>query len=345
MNRFSYARAQSVADAVRLHHATPDAEFLASGTNLVDLMRENVMRPTAIIDITRLPLRDIEATPEGGLRIGALVTNSALAWDARVSERYPLLAEAILAGASAQIRNAATVGGNLLQRTRCLYFCDTATCCNKRAPGSGCGALDGVNRMHAILGASARCIATHPSDMCVALEALDATLHVAGRRGMRALPFDALHRLPGHTPHRETTLADEELITAVELPHEGYARHFTYLKLRDRQSYAFAFALVPVALGLRIEDGVMHTLACALGGVAHRPWRDREAEALLIGRAADDTRAIARYADAMLAQADPRPGNGFKVDLARHAIVRAFELARAHESRPLSAQARGEDSA
>ncbi|WP_322028687.1 xanthine dehydrogenase family protein subunit M [Paraburkholderia sp. J76] len=325
MNRFSYTRAKSVADAVRLHYVTPRAEFLAGGTNLVDLMREDVMRPAAIIDITRLPLRDIEATEDGGLRIGALVTNSALAWDARVTERYPLLAQALLAGASAQIRNAATVGGNLLQRTRCLYFYDPATCCNKRAPGSGCAALEGVNRMHAIFGASDHCIATHPSDMCVALEALDATLHVAGRHGTRTLPFDSLHRLPGHTPHRETTLANEELITALELPHEGYAQHFTYLKLRDRQSYAFA--LVSVALGMRVEDGIMRALGCALGGVAHKPWRDREAEKLLIGHAIDDTRAIERFADAVVAHADPRPGNAFKVDLARRAIVRAFEQA------------------
>ncbi|MEM5423721.1 MULTISPECIES: FAD binding domain-containing protein [Paraburkholderia] len=343
MNRFSYARAKSVDDAVRLHYATPGAEFLAGGTNLVDLMREDVMRPAAIIDITRLPLRDIEATQDGGLRIGALATNSALAWDARVIERYPLLAQALLAGASAQIRNAATVGGNLLQRTRCLYFYDPATCCNKRAPGTGCAALDGVNRMHAIFGASEHCIATHPSDMCVALEALDATLHVAGRRGTRTLPFDSLHRLPGHTPHRETTLADEELITAVELPREGYAQHFTYLKLRDRQSYAFA--LVSVALGVRVEDGTMRALGCALGGVAHKPWRDREAEARLIGRAVDDTRAIERYADAVVAHADPRPGNAFKVDLARRTIVRAFEQALAPRAEGDGAEDSGEESA
>ncbi|MEX3686770.1 xanthine dehydrogenase family protein subunit M [Paraburkholderia sp. BR14263] len=343
MNRFSYARAKSVDDAVRLHYATPGAEFLAGGTNLVDLMREDVMRPAAIIDITRLPLRDIEATQDGGLRIGALATNSALAWDARVIERYPLLAQALLAGASAQIRNAATVGGNLLQRTRCLYFYDPATCCNKRAPGTGCAALDGVNRMHAIFGASEHCIATHPSDMCVALEALDATLHVAGRRGTRTLPFDSLHRLPGHTPHRETTLADEELITAVELPREGYAQHFTYLKLRDRQSYAFA--LVSVALGVRVEDGTMRALGCALGGVAHKPWRDREAEQRLIGRAVDDTRAIERYADAVVARADPRPGNAFKVDLARRAIVRAFEQALAPRAEGDGAEDSGEESA
>lgn len=325
MNRFSWMRATSVAEAVRLHAVTDDAQFLAGGTNLVDLMRENVMRPAALIDISRLPLRDIEPTPDGGLRIGALVSNSALAWDARVRERYPMLAQAILAGASAQIRNAATLGGNLLQRTRCLYFYDPATSCNKRAPGSGCAALDGVNRMHAIFGASEHCIATHPSDMCVALAALDASVHVAGRQGARTLPFDSLHRLPGQTPHRETALDPAALITAVELPVEGYARHSTYLKVRDRQSYAFA--LVSVALGLRVEDGAIRALGCALGGVAHKPWRDREAEAQLIGCAADDTHAHARFAKAVVARADPRPGNAFKVELARRAIVRAFERA------------------
>lgn len=325
MNRFSYARATSVADAVHLHSVTPHAQFLAGGTNLVDLMREDVLRPTAIIDITRLPLRDIEPTSQGGLRIGALASNSALAWDARVRERYPLITQAILAGASAQIRNAATVGGNLLQRTRCLYFYDPATCCNKRAPGTGCAALNGVNRMHAIFGASKQCIATHPSDLCVALEALDASVLIAGRNGSRTLPFDALHRLPGNTPHRETVLEEAELITAVEVPAEGYGQHATYLKLRDRQSYAFA--LVSVALGLRVEDGQIAALGCALGGVAHKPWRDRTAEAMLLGREASDTRAHEQFADAVVAHAAPRPGNAFKVELARRAIVRAFERA------------------
>ncbi|MFX1767355.1 xanthine dehydrogenase family protein subunit M [Paraburkholderia sp. A1RI-2L] len=329
MNRFSWMRATSVAEAVRLHAVLDDAEFLAGGTNLVDLMRENVMRPAALIDITRLPLRGIEPTPQGGLRIGALVSNSALAWDARVRERYPMLAQAILAGASAQIRNAATLGGNLLQRTRCLYFYDPDTRCNKRTPGSGCAALDGVNRMHAILGASEHCIATHPSDLCVALAALDASVHVAGRRGEHTLPFDSLHCLPGDTPHRETVLDQEALITAVELPAQGYARHCTYLKVRDRQSYAFA--LVSVALGLHVEDGVIRALGCALGGVAHKPWRDRAAEAQLIGRAADDAHAHTHFADAIVARADPRPGNAFKVELARRAIVRAFERALARQ--------------
>ncbi|OBR46571.1 FAD binding domain-containing protein [Paraburkholderia tropica] len=337
MNRFAYTRATSVADAVRQHAITPHAQFLAGGTNLVDLMREDVLRPTTVIDITRLPLRGVDATPSGGLKIGALVSNSALAWDARVRARYPLLAQALLAGASAQIRNAASVGGNLLQRTRCMYFYDPTTCCNKRAPGTGCAALDGVNRMHAIFGASEHCIATHPSDMCVALEALDASVHVAGRQGSRSLPFDALHRLPGSAPHRETVLAEEELITAVELPAEGYAQHATYLKLRDRHSYAFA--LVSVALGVRVEDGRIAALGCALGGVAHKPWRDRAAEASLLGQAADDTGAQARFADAVTARADPRPGNAFKVELARRAIIRAFERALA----PTEASAHDEE--
>jgi xanthine dehydrogenase YagS FAD-binding subunit len=327
MNRFSYARATSVDDAIGLHRTTPGAHYLAGGTNLVDLMRENVVRPAAIIDINRLPLRDIEPTDGGGLRIGALATHSRLAWDARVRERYPLLSQALLAGASPQIRNAGTVGGNVLQRTRCIYFYDPSTCCNKRAPGSGCAAFDGVNRMHAIFGASEHCIATHPSDMCVALEALDARVHVAGENGTRALAIGELLRLPGHAPHRETTLGPDELITAIELPREGYAQHHTYLKLRDRQSYAFA--LVSVALGFTIENGALSAFTCALGGVAHKPWRDREAEALVVGSPVDDTFAIERFADALVARADPRQGNAFKVELARRAIVRAFERARA----------------
>ena len=324
MNRFSYARAQSVADAVRLHHATPDTEFLAGGTNLVDLMRENVMRPTAIIDITRLPLRDIEATPEGGLRIGALVTNSALAWDARVSERYPLLAEAILAGASAQIRNAATVGGNLLQRTRCLYFCDTATCCNKRAPGSGCSAINGINRMHAILGASEHCIATHPSDMCVALAALEAKVRVTGPAGERTIAFADFHRLPGDTPQRDTDLDHGEIVTAVELPKQGFAANHTYLKIRDRLSYAFA--LVSVAAALDLEGENIREARLALGGVAHKPWRNQAAEALLRGQPAERS-VFARAADMVLRDAKSFAHNGFKIELARRCIVRALTQA------------------
>jgi len=338
MNPFSYARATSVAEAIRLHRTTPGAHFLAGGTNIVDLMRENVVRPAAIVDINRLPLRDIEDTPEGGLRAGALVTHSKLAWDARVIERYPLLSQAILAGASAQIRNAGTVGGNVLQRTRCLYFYDPSTCCNKRAPGSGCAALDGVNRMHAILGASEHCIATHPSDMCVALEALDATIHIAGHDGTRTVPLAEFLLLPGDTPHRETTLAEDELITAIELPREGYAQHYAYVKLRDRQSYAFA--LVSVALGMQIEDGVVRSFACALGGVAHRPWRDRAAETLVNGCEASDTLAIERFADSLVSGAEARRGNAFKVEMTRRAIVRAFEQARASEATPAAA---GED--
>src|SRR5262249_39207338 len=240
MNRFSYARAADVSDALAQYRGAPHAAFVAGGTNLVDLIRVNVERPDRLIDITRLPLKSIDATPEGGLRIGALVTNSAAARDRTIVERYPLLSKAILAGASAQIRNAATIGGNLLQRTRCAYFYDPGLPCNKREPGSGCPALEGVNRMHAILGASDQCIAVHPWDMCVALAALDASVHTDGPNGPRAIPFAEFHRLPGDRPELDTHLAPGEIVTAVELPAAGFATHHAYLKIRERASYAFA---------------------------------------------------------------------------------------------------------
>lgn len=325
MNRFSYTRAADVAHALDLRGAGPAHQFIAGGTNLVDLLREHVARPARVIDITRLPLREIEATPAGGLRIGALVTNSALAYDARVGARYPLLAAAILAGASAQIRNVATVGGNLLQRTRCLYFYDTVTRCNKRAPGTGCAALEGVNRMHAILGASEHCIATHPSDMCVALAALDAEVVVQGPDGARSIPFADFHRLPGDTPHLDTTLRHDELVTAVVLPEQGFAEHHAYVKVRDRQS--FAFALVSVAVGVELDrDGLIRDVRCALGGVAHKPWRDREAERALMGRRPARP-AFGELAAAIVREAQGRRGNAFKIELATRAIVRAFEQA------------------
>jgi len=325
MNRFSYARAADVAQALELRGAGPAAQFVAGGTNLVDLIREHVARPTRVIDITRLPLREIEAMPAGGVRVGALVTNSALAYDERIASRYPLVAAAVLSGASAQIRNVATVGGNLLQRTRCVYFYDTATACNKRAPGSGCAALDGVNRMHAILGASEHCIATHPSDMCVALAALDAEVCVEGPNGARSIAFDAFHRLPGDTPHRDTTLGDDELVTAIVLPPEGFAAHHAYVKVRDRQSYAFALVSVAACVALD-QRGAMRDVRCALGGVAHKPWRDRRAESTLVGRRPSRD-AFAELADAIVRDARGRPGNAFKIELATRAIVRAFEQA------------------
>src|ERR1700751_3278258 len=239
MINFQYARAPDVADAVRRIAADATAKFIAGGTNLIDLMKEDVERPSRLIDISRLPLKAVEETPEGGLRIGALVPNSDLAYHPLVAQRYPMLASAILAGASAQLRNMASTGGNLLQRTRCAYFYDTATPCNKRTPESGCSALTGINRIHAILGTSDACIATHPSDMCVALAALAATVHVTGPKGERTIAFGDFHRLPGNTPERDTNLGADEIITAVELPAKGFANNYTYLKIRDRLSYAF----------------------------------------------------------------------------------------------------------
>lgn len=319
MNPFTYARPADVAEAVGLFQ--PGSRYIAGGTNLLDLMKENVTRPDQLIDITRLPLKDLQETTENGLRIGALVSNADLAWDERVEQRYPLLSKAILAGASPQLRNMATTGGNLLQRTRCYYFYDTATPCNKREPGSGCPARDGLNRIHAILGHSAECIAVHPSDMCVALAALDATVIVNGSEGERRIAFADFHRLPGDAPERDNTLAEGELVTAVELPAEDYSTHCTYLKIRDRQSYAFA--LVSVAAALQLDGGVIRNVRVALGGVAHKPWRSTEAEALLVGRPAGAS-AFGELADALLAGASGFKDNQFKVALARRAIVRAL---------------------
>jgi xanthine dehydrogenase YagS FAD-binding subunit len=320
MKRFDYVRATTVSDAVAAL-ATPGACALAGGTNLVDLMKYDVARPPRVVDINRLPLGDIEDTPEGGLRIGALVPNSDLAWEPRVAKRYPLLASAILAGASPQLRNAATTGGNLMQRTRCYYFYDPQMPCNKREPGSGCPAIDGRNRIHAILGTSPRCIATHPSDMCVALAALDAVVHVESAEGRRAIPFADFHRLPGDTPQFDNTLAPGELITTVELPAADDGPHYTYLKLRDRLS--FAFALVSVAVRLAVDDGRIADAAVAMGGVAHKPWRDKAAEQALIGQEAARP-AFEAFADRFLAEAKGNGDNDFKIDLARRALVRAL---------------------
>jgi xanthine dehydrogenase YagS FAD-binding subunit len=266
----------------------------------------------------------IEPNADGGMDIGALATNSAVAYDERIESRYPLLSKAILAGASAQIRNVATVGGNMLQRTRCHYFYDTATPCNKRQPGSGCGAMDGVNRIHAILGASEHCIAVHPSDMCVALAALDASVRVASDNGERVIPFDAFHRLPGDTPHIDTNLRDDEIIVGITLPADGFAEHNAYVKVRDRASYAFA--LVSVALALKLDGNRIEEVHCALGGVAHMPWRNRDAEAALRGKTLDAA-TVRDFASAMVRDARGRPGNAFKIELTARAIERAFEQA------------------
>jgi xanthine dehydrogenase YagS FAD-binding subunit len=321
---FDYARASDVADAVRRIAADPDAKFIAGGTNLLDLMKEDIERPSRLIDISRLPLNTVEETSEGGVRIGALVPNSDLAYHPLIAQRYPILGSAILAGASAQLRNMASTGGNLLQRTRCAYFYDTATPCNKREPGSGCSALHGLNRMHAILGASESCIATHPSDMCVALAALEATVHVTGRAGQRVIAFADFHRLPGSTPQRDTNLAVDEIVTAIELPPRGFAENYTYLKIRDRLSYAFA--LVSVAAALELDGDKIKTARLALGGVAHKPWRDTGAESALSGQTAT-RETFTRAADHLLRNAKGHTHNAFKIELARRAIVRGLTQA------------------
>jgi xanthine dehydrogenase YagS FAD-binding subunit len=324
MNNFDYVRATSVSDALHHMRADPSAKFIAGGTNLVDLIKEHVERPSRVIDITHLPLTKVEETAGGGLRIGALVPNSDLAYHPFIAARYPLLASAILAGASPQLRNMASTGGNLLQRTRCLYFYDTTTPCNKRQPGSGCSAVAGINRMHAILGTSEHCIAVHPSDMCVALAALDARVLVMGSGGERSIPFADFHRLPGDTPHIDSNLRHDEIIIGIELPPQGFAKNYTYLKLRDRLS--FAFALVSIAAGLDVQDGTIKEARLALGGVAHKPWRDRQAEARLAGAQPSPENFLAA-AEIVLRQARAFGHNDFKIELARRAIVRALTQA------------------
>jgi xanthine dehydrogenase YagS FAD-binding subunit len=317
MTPFDYSRAGDVAEAVRLG-AAAQAKFLGGGTNLVDLMRETIERPGALVDVTNLP-GEITEREGGGLLIGAAVRNTALAEHRAVRTRYPMLSRAILAGASAQIRNMATVGGNLLQRTRCTYFYDDAgSRCNKRGPGQGCDAIDGFNRNHAILGASEACVATHPSDMCVALAALDAVVHLESPAGKRTLPFAELHRLPGDRPDQDTTLQPGELITAIELPPQPIATRSTYRKVRDRSSYAFA--LVSVAAALDLDGGKVKDVRLALGGVAHKPWRALKAEQALRGREAS-AEAFRAAAEAELADAVPLRDNAFKIELAKRTIT------------------------
>jgi xanthine dehydrogenase YagS FAD-binding subunit len=324
MINFQYVRATDVGDALRQIAGDPAARFIAGGTNILDLMKYDVVRPARLIDITHLPLDTVEETSSGGLRIGALVPNSDLAYHPLIEARYPLLSSAILAGASQQLRNMASTGGNLLQRTRCLYFYDTATPCNKREPGSGCSAINGINRINAILGTSDACIATHPSDMCIALAALEAAVHVAGPGGERTITFADFHRLPGDTPEIDTNLAPNEIIVAVELPPRGFSDYYSYLKIRDRLSYAFA--LVSVAAALEVESGRIKEARLALGGVAHKPWRKAEAEAALRGEAPDRA-AFAKAADILLRESRGFAHNAFKIDLARRAIERALTQA------------------
>jgi xanthine dehydrogenase YagS FAD-binding subunit len=321
MINFQYTRAADLADAVQQMAADPAAKFIAGGTNLIDLMRGDVERPAHLIDISRLPLTKVEETDAGGVRIGALVPNSDLAYHPLIEKRYPILSSAILAGASQQLRNMASTGGNLLQRTRCFYFYDTATPCNKRSPGSGCSALDGVNRINAILGTSDACIATHPSDMCVALAALDATVHVIGPGGERAIAFADFHRMPGSTPQLDTNLQRDEIVTAIELPQAGFAANYTYLKIRDRLSYAFA--LVSIAAAVELDGEVIREARIALGGVAPKPWRSLKAESVLRDQA-PTPQNFAKVADVLLAGARGYGHNDFKIGLARRGIIRAL---------------------
>ena len=329
MNPFQYSKPADVHEAV--HMSSAASRFIAGGTNLLDLMKENISRPEHLIDITGLPLQGVEETASGGVMIGALVSNADLAWHPVIEARYPLLSQAILAGASPQLRNMASTGGNLLQRTRCYYFYDASVPCNKREPGSGCPARSGLNRIHAILGASEHCVATHPSDMCVALAALEARVHVEGRAGARVIEFADFHRLPGDTPQRDNLLADDELITAIELPANQLARHSHYLKIRDRASYAFA--LVSVAAALELDGDQIIDARVALGGVAHKPWRDRAVEASLIGQTVS-RETFSNAADALLQDAVPLEHNGFKIKLARRGIIRALSDAAVAGERP-----------
>jgi xanthine dehydrogenase YagS FAD-binding subunit len=325
MINFAYTRAGSITEAIdEKAQAIGSGQFLAGGTNLVDLLKENVARPRQLIDINRLPLTAIETLPGGSLRLGALATNADTAYHPEVQRRYPLLSRAILAGASAQLRNMATNGGNLLQRTRCYYFYDVATPCNKRQPGSGCPAITGQNRVCGVLGTSASCIATHPSDMCVALAALEAVVQVRGARGERTIPFADFHRPPGDTPHLDHTLAPDELITSIDLPPSPYAEHSVYTKVRDRSSYAFA--LVSVAAGLELDGTTVKSARLALGGVAHKPWRLPQAESLLTGKAATKENFLS-VAEALFADARGYEHNAFKIELGKRAVVRALSLA------------------
>src|SRR6202165_407721 len=321
MNPFRYERASDASAAVAMLAQAPSAAFLGGGTNLVALMKLGVAQPDLLIDVAHLPYDRIELLPNRGIRIGALVRNSDLAADRTIRTRYPVLAQALLAGASGQLRNLATTGGNLLQRTRCVYFQDVTKPCNKREPGSGCPAREGYHRELAILGASPACIATHPSDMAVALVALDALVRVLGPQGERTIPLVDFYRLPGEEPQRETVLEHGELITAVDLPELSFATRSHYRKVRDRASYAFA--LVSVAAALDVADSVVRDVRLALGGVAPRPWRAVRAEAVLRGAPATGE-VFGRAAEAELAEAQPLPGNAFKVPLARNTLVRTL---------------------
>lgn len=329
MRPFRYIKAKDVANAVNTVWTDPNSRFLAGGTNIIDLMKEDVERPTALVDIRNLNLTQIKTISDGankdGIVIGSLAKNTDTANHPLVREHYPLLSQAILAGASAQIRNMATNGGNVNQRTRCSYFYDTAMRCNKREPRTGCAALEGINRGHAIFGWSRECVAVFPSDMAIALAALDAVLQVQGENGKtRAIPFTDYHRLPGNEPHKDNNLNHGEMITSIEIPKNTFAAHSYYLKVRDRASYAFA--LVSVAAALEINGDKVSRVRIAMGGVAHKPWRAVEAEKYLVGKSALEIN-FKEAADAEMQNAQPLEYNKFKVELGRRAIVRALEQA------------------
>jgi xanthine dehydrogenase YagS FAD-binding subunit len=321
MKPFTFVQVQE-SQAALAEVGKESARFIAGGTNLVDLMKMEVETPRRVIDINLLPLQQIAPLPEGGVRIGALVRNSDLAYDSTIRKRYPVLSEALLSGASAQLRNMATVGGNLMQRTRCPYFYDIVFACNKRAPGTGCSALTGFNRSHAVLGGSDHCIATHPSDMCVALVALEAVVRVQGPKGERTIPIAAFHLLPGDTPQNETALAPDELITAVDVPNVPFAAKSHYLKVRDRASYEFALAAAAVAL--EVNDGTIRQARIALGGVATKPWRATKAEQALVGAKLNDD-SYRAAADIALHDAKPQKYNAFKVDLVKRTLISALK--------------------
>ncbi len=321
MRPFRYVRASDPNGAARAVAANPQAKFLAGGTNILDLMKEDIERPNELVDLTRLKLAEIKPSRDG-VSIGALMTNTETANHPLIRNNYPLLTQAIVAGASAQLRNMATNGGNLLQRTRCQYFYDTAMPCNKREPGTGCGAREGLNRIHAIFGWSEQCVATYPGDMANALYALDAVVRVRGAGGReRTIPINDFHRLPGDTPEKDTNLQHGELIVAIELPRSNFARNSYYLKVRDRASYAFA--LVAVAAALELDGRTIRQARVVLGGVAHKPWRSQEAEAALSGKPASEE-SFRRAADATLQDAKPLAHNTYKVELGKRAIVRAL---------------------
>lgn len=324
MNNFSYARATEISGAINEITEHETAKFIAGGTNLIDLMKENVMRPSKLVDINRLPLASIEENETGGLRLGALCTNADTAYNEQVEKRYPLLSKAILAGASAQLRNMATNGGNLNQRTRCYYFYDTATACNKREPGTGCAAFNGFQRLHAIFGWSENCIATYPGDMANALAALEAVINVESSSGKRQIKFEDFHKLPGDTPEIDNTLKPGEIITSIDLSEKGFESNHAYLKLRDRTSYAFA--LVSVAVGLEMSGDSIKEARIVLGGVAHKPWRNKDAENLLKDQAATKEN-FQKAADTIFAEAKGFEHNAFKIELGKRAVVRALRQA------------------